>query len=65
MKRFLMCRRSHEQSDAIYYLRDQGIIEGYGDGTFKPEAKINRAEFLKIVAESTFDKQYIETCAVG
>lgn len=56
--------QSHEQADAIYYLQGEGIIEGYGDGTFKPEAKINRAEFLKIVAESTFNAEYIQDCAV-
>lgn len=36
---------------AIQYLLDDGIIEGYEDGSFKPDAKINRAEFLKIVLE--------------
>lgn len=39
-------------SDAIRYLKDQKIVTGYGDGTFKPERKINRAEFTKIVVES-------------
>ena len=34
---------------AITYLKDQNIVQGYADGTYKPENKINRAEFLKIV----------------
>lgn len=38
---------------AITYLKDQKIVEGYADGTFKPENKINRAEFLKIVMEAS------------
>jgi len=39
-------------SRAIQALQDKGVLEGYGDGTFKPSATINRAEFLKIILES-------------
>jgi uncharacterized secreted protein with C-terminal beta-propeller domain len=35
--------------DAISYLKTNGIIEGYPDGTYKPEGEINRAEFTKII----------------
>ncbi len=41
-----------EFSTAIEALQTRGVIEGYSDGTFKPTATINRAEFLKIVLES-------------
>ena len=34
---------------AINYLREKGIIQGYEDGTFKPDQEVNRAEALKIV----------------
>lgn len=37
---------------AINELQRKGVVEGYEDGTFKMNAKINRAEFLKIVLES-------------
>ncbi len=37
--------------DAIKYLKDNDIVEGYADGTFKPNQKINRAEFVKILME--------------
>jgi uncharacterized secreted protein with C-terminal beta-propeller domain len=37
----------------IYYLKDLNIVGGYSDGTFKPEANVNRAEFLKIMMEAT------------
>lgn len=37
--------------DAIYYLYNLGIIEGYADGTFKPNNSLNRAEMLKILIE--------------
>ena len=36
---------------AIEYLRDNEVVQGYGDGTFGSDLKINRAEFLKIVME--------------
>lgn len=36
---------------ALTYLVDEGIVEGYGDGTFKPFNLINRAEFTKMVVE--------------
>lgn len=35
--------------ESIEYLRQKGAIGGYPDGTFKPKATINRAEFLKLV----------------
>jgi rare lipoprotein A len=35
--------------EAINALRDQGVIEGYPDNTFRPNNSINRAEILKIV----------------
>ncbi|MFA5855598.1 MAG: S-layer homology domain-containing protein [Candidatus Gracilibacteria bacterium] len=34
---------------AIMSLVDQGILEGYSDGTFKPDQEVNRAEALKII----------------
>lgn len=40
---------NHEYQTAITYLKNSEIIHGYGDGTFKPENEINRAEFIKIV----------------
>ncbi|MCD6109703.1 S-layer homology domain-containing protein [bacterium] len=34
---------------AIMYLNEKGIIQGYPDGTFKPDKLVNRAEALKII----------------
>lgn len=34
---------------AIGLMAKIGVIEGYSDGTFRPDATVNRAEFLKIV----------------
>ncbi len=40
---------SHPAAQAIEYLKSKGIIGGYADGTFKPDAKVNRAEAIKII----------------
>jgi len=34
---------------AIQWAKAQGVLQGYPDGTFKPNNVVNRAEFLKIV----------------
>lgn len=34
---------------AILDLKSRGVISGYSDGSFKPFATINRAEFMKII----------------
>lgn len=34
---------------AINYLKSLGLVEGYEDNTFKPKAKINRAEAMKMI----------------
>lgn len=39
----------HKHYVAIKYLKEEGLIEGYEDGSFKPLDEINRAEALKIL----------------
>ena len=41
---------SHPNAQAVIYAQSEGIIQGYPDGTFKPDQRINRAEFSKILA---------------
>ncbi len=48
--------------DAINYLQANEIVDGYDDGTYKPEANINRAEFLKIVMGATSYEPSGEDC---
>lgn len=36
-------------STAVQKLQEDGVLEGYGDGSFRPEQSVNRAEFVKIV----------------
>jgi len=35
--------------DAILWLNDNGVIQGYPDQTFKPEICVNRVELLKMI----------------
>lgn len=44
----------HPYEDAINYVESNGIVEGYPDGTYKPDDLINRAEFTKIVVGAVF-----------
>lgn len=45
----------HANAEAITYVQGEGIVSGYPDGTFKPFAAINRAEFTKIVIGAIFN----------
>jgi len=40
---------NHPNFDAITYLHENGIVEGYDDNTFRPDQAVNRAEALKIL----------------
>jgi len=42
---------AHQYSKDINFLSANQIVQGYSDGTFKPNNKLNRAEFLKILVE--------------
>jgi rare lipoprotein A len=37
---------------AIQYLKQQNLIEGYADGSFKPDQEINRAEAIKMLLKA-------------
>lgn len=39
--------------DALVYLKGEGVVSGYEDGSFKPNSTINRAEFTKIIVGAT------------
>ena len=41
--------RTHQNYQAIKYLKDHNIINGYPDGTFKPHKTVNRVEALKML----------------
>ncbi|MBN2087526.1 beta-propeller domain-containing protein [Candidatus Peregrinibacteria bacterium] len=52
----------HMNETAIQYLKSNKIVQGYDDGTFKPENRINRAEFTKIIIEAKYDDKDIDKC---
>ncbi len=39
----------HEFAEAISYLKENDIISGYDDGSFKPEKTVSRVEALKMI----------------
>ncbi len=39
----------HWAKDYVEQLVDRGVVSGYSDGTFRPDASVSRAEFLKMV----------------
>ena len=51
---------SHENYDAIMYVQSEGIVDGYEDGTYKPDDTINRAEFTKIIIGAQYDMDVID-----
>jgi len=48
--------------DAIQYVKKEGIVNGYPDGTYQPEKVINRAEFTKIIMEANVDPSLFDLC---
>lgn len=40
---------STNYASSIDWMSDNGVIQGYPDGTFKPDQCVNRAEFLKMM----------------
>ena len=42
----------HWSRNAVEELSKSGIISGYEDGTFRPDATITRSEFAKLISES-------------
>jgi S-layer homology domain len=46
--------------DNVYYLTTKGIVDGHPDGTYKPTDTLNRAEFIKLVAETLYKEGLLE-----
>jgi len=50
---------------ALKYLKDNGIVGGYSDGSYKPDNKINRAEFTKIIIGAVTTQEALTNCAAN
>lgn len=48
--------------EAISYAEDLGIVQGYKDGTFLPDASINRVEFTKVIIVTEYTQAQIDSC---
>lgn len=44
---------------AICYVKDLGVVQGYKDGSYKPNSPITRAEFTKIIMASSYENNEI------
>jgi cysteine-rich repeat protein len=44
----------HPYANSIVSLRERGVVAGYANGTFKPNASINRAELLQILINAGY-----------
>ncbi|EKD63437.1 MAG: YvnB [uncultured bacterium] len=47
-------------SDDVYYLKTEGVVTGYEDGTFAPSSEITRAEFTVLLVRALQEKGYLE-----
>jgi uncharacterized protein YkwD len=50
---------NYKYRDAIDYIAEKNIVQGYADGTYKPNQLINRAEFTKIIIGAKFPAQAV------
>ena len=41
-----------QENTSIKYITEEGIVQGFPDGSFKPDSKVTRAEFTKIVVNT-------------
>jgi|GEM_PF-810281 len=62
---FVDVSSNHPNYESINYVQGKKIVQGYSDGSFKPNAQINRAELTKIIIATNYDEADIKTCGVG
>ena len=48
---FLDITVDHDAYEAIVWAKSRGIVSGYADGTFKPNANITEAQFAKMLSQ--------------
>jgi hypothetical protein len=58
-------RPGHPQYDAVLFAKAHNIVQGYGDGTFRPSRNIVRAEFVKMLVASLYARSEIDSCLSG
>ncbi|MFA7686221.1 MAG: S-layer homology domain-containing protein, partial [Candidatus Gracilibacteria bacterium] len=53
---------SYDYHDAINYVEQKNLVQGYEDGTYKPNTQITRAAFTKILIGAKFTPSEIAAC---
>lgn len=53
---------THPNAAAISYARYIGLVQGYPDGTFRPDVPMNRAEFAKIIVSYEYGDEAVKFC---
>lgn len=48
----------HKYEEAIWHVFNNEIVQGYPDGSYKPDQTINRAELMKIVIEAMYSNEF-------
>ncbi len=56
---------STDYAGSIEWMNENGVIQGYPDGTFKPDKCVNRAEFLKMMYLSFEENIIVEDGFAG
>ena len=59
---FIDISSDNKNANAISYLKKSNVINGYSDGSFKPENTVNRAELLKILIGNKYDTTGSSNC---
>jgi S-layer homology domain/Bacterial SH3 domain len=49
---------NHKYEDAIWYVYENNIVNGYDDGSYRPDNTLNRAELLKIIIEAAYNDEF-------
>ncbi|PID70278.1 hypothetical protein CSB37_02740 [bacterium DOLZORAL124_38_8] len=49
---FLDIQRGSKYEDAVEFLKDNNVVRGYEDGTFRPNNPLTRAQAMKLIIES-------------
>lgn len=50
----------HKYEDAIWEMFNKGVVQGYEDGSYKPDNTINRAELIKVVVETNMNDTFAD-----
>ncbi|MFA6917860.1 MAG: S-layer homology domain-containing protein [Candidatus Gracilibacteria bacterium] len=53
---------SYDYNNAVNYVQQRSLVQGYEDGTYRPDNQITRAEFTKIIIGARFTQDEIDNC---